>query len=138
MYSIGVPFDPEDLFREMFRDHPAFARGGRGGGGFPGGVQFSFNGMPMGGGGARQQQQPTPLKLPEPFQTILSAITAIIPTPFLVLGSVFLFMYLATAVIGLILRNLAIVIGLTMIPLHGQIKTVLWILFFGGGVLGYL
>jgi hypothetical protein len=133
---IGVPFDPEDLFREMFRDHPAFRGGMRGGGGgFPGGVQFSFNGVPMGGGAP---MQPTQIKLPEPLQTILSFISKVIPTPFLVLGAVFLFMYVATAVIGLMLRNLFVVIALVSLPIPGQAKLMMWIAFFGAGIFGYL
>jgi len=148
----GMPFDAEDLFAEMFRDHPAFRdmgsgnrrqrRGGAGGGGgfqgFPGGVQFSFNGMPMGGATRGGGGGPVPLTLPEPFATVLGFLGRHVPTQFLVLGAFFFFLYFATVVIGFIMRNLVYVFALSYAPLPGSIKAYLWCGFILAGVLGYV
>lgn len=93
-------------------------------------------------GGRRQQAaQPTEFKipkLPEPLQTIFSTISAIIPSPFLALGSVIAITYIVSILIGFLFRNLFVVFALTMLPVHGQAKTFMWVVFVIAGLLGYL
>lgn len=153
----GMPFDPEELFREIFRNHPdmAGARGGNrahrrggGGGGMPGGMRFSFNGMPMhfdgmgnmGGGGRQQQQQPGPVQfeLPEPFKTALKVVTTIVPAPFLVVGSMLFGIYAFTWILSFIVQNISYIIVLQLVPLPQPFKTYAYLGLFLGSILGYL
>ena len=147
----GNPFgagnvNVDDLFAEIFRNHPDFAgmRGGGGGNrrerrgeGMPGGMHFSFNGVPMGGmggGGAK----PMSLEIPEPFKTVLSLLGRFVPPQFLVLGGMFAVLYFATVVVGFLMRNLPYILGLMYAPLPRNVKKPLWMAFFAAGVFGYL
>lgn len=148
----GMPFDPEELFREIFRNHPDMAggQGGNrarrrgGGGGMPGGMHFSFNGMPMhfdgmGNMGGRQQQpQPVQFELPEPFKTALSVVTAIVPTPFLVVGTMLFGIYAFTWILSFIVQNISYIIVLQMVPLPPPFRTYAYLALFMGSFLGYL
>jgi hypothetical protein len=155
-----MPFDPEELFREIFRNHPDMAgaragnraqRRGGGGGGVPAGVHFNFGGTPMhfngmggmGGSGGRQQQQqgqpaPVQFQLPEPIKTVLSVLTTLVPAPFLVVGTMLFGIYVFTWVLSFIVRNIAYIIALQFIPLPPPYKTYAWVGLLAGSVLGYL
>ena len=75
--------DPEEFFKEVFRDAEGFGmhQSGRGGtrGMPPGGVHFAFNGFPMGGA------QPIPLEL----HPVIKAILGIVPFHFCSLSCLF-------------------------------------------------
>lgn len=134
--------DPEDLFREIFRQQGM--AGGGGGGGFGGGDRGGSSGIhfsSFGGGGGRGGGGPQMinLSLPEPFATIWKVVSRVVPGPFLVLGTMFFAVYAFSWVMGLILRNIIYVFLLSYAPIpHPSLKTFAWVAFFVCGLLGYI
>ena len=131
----GVPFDPEEFFKEVFRDAEGFGmhQSGRGGtrGMPPGGVHFAFNGFPMGGA------QPIPLELPP----VIKAILGIVPLPLLLIGAVFFVTVLFSRLMSFAFSNMPYLLLLNFIPnqvASGKVKLFLLLLLMGASAFGYL
>ena len=163
----GNPFggaggvDLDELFREMFRNHPDFQGVGGGGGGgtrrqrraggmpggvpgggmpfmfhttgMPGGMQFNFGGPSNGGGGGGRGGGPA-FALPEPIKTIVG----LVPPPFLALGAMLLFVYSISFIVSTLWRNIHIVIFMNFVPIPPQMSRYLWLAFFAAGLFGYI
>lgn len=150
----GGEVDVNELFAQMFRDHPAFRGMGPGqarrGGGMPGGVHFSFNGAPFSRRGQNDSQfrredddstsspgLQIPL-LPAPIQAVVNGIISVVPVPFLMIGFVFFLIYAVNAIVKFVFRNFFYFIALSYLPIPKNLKAYAWLAFFGCGILGVL
>lgn len=154
----NMPFDPDELFAQMFRDNPDIFNGRRRGGGgnqshffhFPmggnGGMPFNFaaqsGGVPFAsraarGGGRDEEEVPLPL-LPAPLLAVFKAVSSVVPPPFLILFSVVAFLTIFVWVIGFIFSHLFYVLILQISPLPGKVKSAAWIALFALGFFGYI
>lgn len=125
-------FDPHDLFREMFPDHPAF-RGGGGRQGMPGGIHFTT----FGGGGPNVQQVKLP-ELPKGVQMVFSILARVIPPPLLLLGGIITFSYAAMAIVAFFLSRIHMFVFIYMVPAPANLKTMLFLGMVAAGLLGYI
>mmetsp|Transcript_24250 Transcript_24250/g.71218 ORF Transcript_24250/g.71218 Transcript_24250/m.71218 type:complete len:231 (-) Transcript_24250:251-943(-) len=138
----GAPEDMEELFRQMFRDHPAFRNGGAGFRGFPGasgataggmphGAPFFFTTMPGGGGGGPGVQ---PIRLPP----ALSALFRFIPLQLAIPMFLFLLVFLFAKIVAFFSTRALYFAPLFIFPVPNRIRTAGFLCVVVAGMLGFI
>ena len=139
-FAGAQPFDPNELFREIFKQQGMSGGGmpagfATAGGGMPGGMHFSFNGVPMHGGpggvGVQQLRMP---EIPEPFKTIVG----LVPPPLLVFGGMALFFAAFSWIMGFIFEKMPFFIVIYAVPAPGRVKWAAVLMLMGASFLGFV